>query len=180
MQPLVERILAQIDQKALDNYLDQLRTLDKKLDQKIEDVHAAQQNVTLWDRVNIFTISDAEFELKEENRAYREIRLQHGEVTTRIKGIIRDTLFKDFGVALKVQSGEILKAINALSVEHRYGSGVRTHRYRIRGIDHLQGQLRILTDRINSEFGFPAEPIDADQLLNLVYEEILRRGKFIA
>ena len=178
MVQIVEKVINQIDKGELDQLLGRLRALDHELDEKIQDVHAAEQQVTVWDRINVFTVSDAEFELQEENKAYRQIRLEHGEVITRLKRLIQDAIEKDFSVVMKIQIGEMHRAVSALKVVHRHG--VRSMgRYRIGGLDTLRKELRRLAGLVDEHYGFPADILGTDQLLSLVYEAILRRNGFI-
>jgi hypothetical protein len=98
MRHLIDLALAQIDRPRLDALLSQLRALDTQLDQKMDDIRAAQQNVTVVDRLNVFTNSDAELHLNEENALYKEIQAEHGRVVMAIKSLIQDALFQDYRI----------------------------------------------------------------------------------
>jgi hypothetical protein len=179
MRHLIDLALAQIDRPRLNHLLDQLRALDNQLDQKMDDIRVAQQNATVADRLNIFTNSDAELHLKDENQLYKEILDEHGRVVAAIKSLIQDALFQDYRLELKIRSGEMLKAIKGLKVQHRWGFGGKSHEYKIEGLPPLVGHLGHLTSVINAQFGFPDDPIDADTLLNVVYDDILRKEGFV-
>ena len=95
------------------------------------------------------------------------------------KDLIRDAIYRDFSVALKVQTGLVAKSIAALRIEHRWGIGVKEHHYYIGGIEDLRDRLVQLADTIDTQYHFPTELVDADGLLELVYDDILRKGGFI-
>ncbi|HLF65439.1 MAG TPA: hypothetical protein VI603_16860 [Saprospiraceae bacterium] len=179
MKDVINLVRAQIDMRELEKLLGQLRALDNDLDQKMEDIRVAQQNVPVIDRINIFTNSDAEMQLQEENRIYKEIRAEHGQVVASIKNLIRTAIYQDFSVALKIQAGEIIKATSALRVEHKWGFGGKAHEYQIQGIATLRECIGQLSGIINTQYEFPPEPLNADELLNLVYDDVLRKGGFI-
>jgi len=179
MRELLDLVQMLIDRTLLDPLLNQLRALDAELDQKMEDVRIAQQNVSVADRINIFTNSDTELVLKEENRLYKEIRASHGDVIVQIKTLIREAIFKDFGLALKIQMHEVSKAISGLRVESRWGISADTHKYRVHGMEELRGRLAELDQMVTVRFGFPAAPVDVDELLHAVYDEVLLKAGFI-
>ena len=179
MKSLITLVRSHVDKQALDSLLVQLRNLDLTLDQKMEDVRSAQQSVSVWDRINVFTNSDAEQELKEENREYTQIRNEHAAIVENIKNLIRTALYKDYRVALKLQATEVMKAASALRVEHKWGFGGKSHEYQVGGIAALRERITQLATTINSEYGLPSDAIDAEELLNLVYDDVLREGGFI-
>ena len=180
MKVLIDLVQEHIDRAVLKSLLETLRRLDGELDRKMDDVRYAQQQVTLADRINIFTNSDAELKLKEENRLYKEIRARHGDVVTRIKECIRDAIYKDFGLALKIQAHEISRAVSALRVESRWGFDSRTRKYRVGGVGELRAQLAQLEEMITVRFGFPSRPVDVDELLHAVYDDVLLKAGFIS
>lgn len=179
MKDVIDLVHAHIDKQEMDKLLGQLRAFDNELDQKMEEIRIAQQNVPVIDRINIFTNSDAEMQLQEENRIYKEIRARHGQVVASIKDLIRTAIYQDFSVALKIQAGEIMKSVSALRVEHKWGFGGKAHEYQIQGLATVRQRVSQLASSIDSQYGFPPEPIDADELLNLVYDDILRKGGFV-
>ena len=179
MKTIIDLVCAHIDKLVLNSLLGQLRALDNELDIKIEDIRIAQQNITVWDRINVFTNTDAEQNLKEENKIYKQIRDEHGQVITQIKDQIRTAIYQDFGVALKIQTGEVMKSIAALRVERKWGVGAKAHEYQIGGIGTLKERIGRLADMINTQFGFPPQPLDADELLEIVYDSILRKEGFV-
>jgi hypothetical protein len=179
MKQVVDLVRAHIDRNAMDALLGRLRDLDTELDRKMDDIREAQQNVSVLDRINIFTSTDSEQQLQEENRIFKEIRAQHAGVVDEIRQLIRTAIYRDFSVAIKVQTTELMKATSALRVEHKWGFGGKAHEYQIGGIATLRERIGRLAEMINVQYGFPAQPLDADELLNLVYDEILREGGFI-
>jgi len=179
MKQVIDLVLAQIDPKRLENLLGQLRILDNELDIQIEEIHAAQRDVTVIDRINIFTVSDSEQALKEKNMRYGEVKHRHAEIVELIKDLIREAIYRDFNVALKVQSAEITRAVAALRVEHRWSVNTKVHRYQIHGIGALRDRIDHLADMIDSKYDFPSELLDAETLLHLVYDRVLLEGGFI-
>jgi hypothetical protein len=146
----------------------------------MEDVRIAQQNVSVVDRLNIFTNSDAELRLKEENRLYQEIRNHHGDVVAQIKALVRDAIYRDAGLRLKLHLNEISKATSALKVTRRMGFSTDAHRYYIRGVSELRSEINQMEQEINTQYNFPPQPIDVDELLHVVYDEVLLKAGFIA
>ncbi len=179
MKHVIDLVRAHIDRTTLSNLLGQLRNLDQELDRKMEDIRIAQQNISVVDRINVFTNTDAELHLKEENRIYKEIRDEHGQVVVHIKALIRTAIYQDFGLAMKVQTTEIMKAASALRVEHRWGFGGKAHEYQVQGLGPLRETLGQLSSMIDTQYDFPPEPLDVDELLNLAYDDILRQEGFV-
>jgi hypothetical protein len=179
MENLLAIIRSHIDTRELDSLLSELRSLDLALDQKMEDIRGAQQNVTVWERINVFTNSDAELELLRENKEYQQIRNEHARVVERIKEQIRNAIYADPRIRIKIQMTEAIKACDKLKVEHKWGFGGKTHDYQIRGHGALRENLRALSENVNAHLDFTTDPLDAEDLLNLVYDEILRESGFI-
>ncbi len=180
MKQLITLVLAQIDARRLSDLVGRLRVLDNELDIKIEDIHAAQHHVTVWDRINIFTQSDAEQALQRENLHYRNIRHQHAQIIEQIKELIRAAIFRDDSVAMKVQTGAIMKSVTGLKIEHRWGINTKAHHYNIRGLENLREQVDRIAEIVDGRYGFPRQYLDAEELLELVYEEILKREGFVS
>lgn len=179
MSDLIRLVLGNIDQKRLDTLLAQLRTLDTELDMKMLDIRAAQDNITTLDRINIFTNSDAELVLNEENRIYAQIREEHGNVVAQIKDLIREAIYRDTGLTMKIQAGAVATAFSRLKVEHKWGIGSRTYNYSIKGAGELRGEITRMEKMIDAHFGFAPEPVDTGHLMHVVYDEVLRRNGFI-
>jgi hypothetical protein len=175
---IIELVLAQIDLSELNQLLLQLRALDQALDMKMDEVRVAQQNVGVWDRLNVFTHSDAELALKAESKEYQRIRGEHSNAVNAIKTLIREAIYRDFAVALKVQTTEIMQTVSALRVQHKYGIG-KAHEYRIEGLAPLTNRIAYLDSMISEQCGFPVQPLSGEDVLELVYEDVLRKGGFI-
>jgi hypothetical protein len=180
MRQLLDLVQKHVPKPELERLLSALKVLDDELDQKIEDVRVAQQAVTVIDRINVFTNSDAELRLKEENKRYREIRDRHGDVVLQIKAMIRDAIYQDAGLRLKLHINEISKATAALRVERRMGFSTETRRYRVRGIPELRKEISQMEHEIDTQFNFPPQPVDVEELLHAVYDDILLKAGFIA
>lgn len=175
---IIELVLQQIDRRDLDRLLQRLRTLDQAMDMQMDHVRVAQQKVSVWDRINVFAHSNAELALKAENKEYQRIVAEHTTVVNAIKTLIREAIFRDYQVALKVQAAEILQAVSELKVKHRYGIG-KSHEYKIDGVAPLNNKVAYLDSIVSEQFGFPVHPMKDDDILELVYEDILRRGGFV-
>lgn len=179
MDTLIKRIRTHIDHQQLDKLIKRLRELDVALDQKMEDIRASQQDVSVWDRINVFTISDAEHTLSEENKNFRAIRTEHAQVVESIKALIREAIPKDYQVSFKAQMAGIMKTASALRIQHRWGVVGKPHGYEITGLKELHERIAQHAARINQQYDLPPEPMDTEDMLNVVYDDILREHGFV-
>ena len=178
---MIRRVLDKIDEDALQVELRYLREKDAELDAIREDVQAARQHVSFWDRVNVFTSTENEQVLKQHKRELKEVRKHHSAIIHNIKSLIREAMDLDGYVRMKVSLGEIANDVERLRVVKRRGTATeaRVNQFEIsglsevhRGIDHLD---RILAE----ESGIAPGKLDENAVVGLVYDEVLRAAGFI-
>ena len=181
MQTIIQRVLDKIDENAVQVELGYLREKDAELDAIQEDVQAAKQHVSFWDKVNVFTSTEDEQVLKQHKRELREVRKDHNAIIHNIKSLIREAMDLDPFVRMKVYLGEVYNDVERLTIVKRKGSAseARVNQFEIqglmevfKGIDHLD---RVLAE----ESGIAPGKLDENAVVGLVYDEVLRSAGFI-
>lgn len=169
-ESLIAAVVASIDDTSLSRIYEDLRRLDAQLDDKMSEIQDIRKDVSIWDRVNIFSRTDTQRELAEQIPEFKQVRREHLDAINRLKSLINSAMQRDFGISLKVHTGVLYKAISSLRV--------RPGTVKIDGMDKVNAAHQQLARLIDNHFGFPYTVADGDQLQKLVYDELLKNGGF--
>lgn len=181
MQSIVQRVLDHVDREALNEELTFLREKDAELDAIKDDVREIKQDISFWDRVNVFTRSEDERALKHQKRALKETKRDHSVIIHNIKGLIREAMHHDVYVRMKIYLGEIANDVGRLRITRKHGSNAEANanQFKIKGAEEVLKGLDTLDLLVTEASGIEPGKLDEQALLGLVYDEVLRSAGFI-
>ena len=174
MDVLIDSVMDNINEPLAREQVDELLEMDYFVDEIKEDIKSVRPHISFWDKLNVFSKTEAERDMKhfqDELKAQRELR---EKVLDALKTTIVQAIGDTYAVRLKIQLASLRE--KAESIRATQSGAASNCRCSVKGKNKLIKMLQQVDSEFSEQFNFMPGPIDEDELIGGVISRLVQQA----
>lgn len=161
MNRLIDALMVNIDAEQLAELRKWLLDHDVILEEIKSDIDSVKPRIGFWDKLNVFSKTEEEIELKSYQRELKEYKKDREEIMGRMNTILLEAIDSTYAVKLKLQLAEVARQIDRL----RSTGGTDGTTRRVKGKQELREMIIQLDLEHSEKFGYETGFVKEEELV---------------
>lgn len=164
MRNLVDAVLVNIDAAGMQQLISLKAEAETILDEIRTDLDAVRPEISFWDRINVFRLSESELLERDYRRELLDEKRNLAGIRADIHEKVLSAINRTYSAKLKLHLSELLTQAEALRGVH----GPKGQRKKVKGKKEMILKIELIDEELSDRFGFDPGPVMEAHLVQAI------------